>query len=288
MSTTPYLPPCPDDHPIFEPAVFNGLADHAAAFQAAQPFRHVVVDGLFRPEFLRRVAEAFYPLDDPRWHRFGDKSRQVKLALQSDYAQPPAVRELIHELNAEPLLRRLSALTGVQGLVPDPYLEGAGMHQIPPGGKLAVHVDFNKHSIMKLDRRLNLIVYLNEDWPDAYGGHLELWDRDMTHAVERVAPLFNRMVVFLTDDFSHHGHPDPLACPPGRTRKSVAMYYYSNGRPAEEIDAQADHSTLFVERPGEVFKAEKTLTVGHLKRAIKESLPAPVRALGKRLLGRDR
>lgn len=288
MSSTVHLPLCPDDHPIFEPSVFNRLDALADAFQTAQPFRHVVIDGLFRPEFLRQVAGAFYPIDDPRWHRFGDKSRQVKLALQSDYAQPAAVRALIHELNAEPLLRRLAAMTGVQGLVPDPYLEGAGMHQIPPGGKLAVHVDFNKHAIMNLDRRLNLIVYLNEDWDEAYGGHLELWDRGMTQAMQRVAPVFNRMVVFLTDDFSYHGHPDPLACPPGRSRKSVAMYYYTNGRPAEEINDQADHSTLFLARPGEVFKPESTVTLGHLKRAVKEALPSPLRALGKRLLGRDR
>jgi Rps23 Pro-64 3,4-dihydroxylase Tpa1-like proline 4-hydroxylase len=288
MADVPSLPRCPADHPIFEPAALDALGDGAIAFQQAEPFRHAVIDGLFRPEFLREVERSFYPVDDARWQRFGDPSRQVKLALQSDYHQPPAARALIHELNAEPFLRRLGQLTGLVGLVPDPYLEGAGLHQIAPGGKLAVHADFNKHSIMNLDRRLNLIVYLNEHWEDAWGGHLELWDREMTRAVTRVAPAFNRTIVFLTDDYSYHGHPDPLACPPDRARRSVAMYYYTNGRPASEINADAQHSTLFRERPGEAFAPEPVDAAGALKKRLKESLPAPVRALGRRLLGRDR
>jgi hypothetical protein len=280
-------------HPIFVPEIFDALGEHAEAFRTAQPYKHIVIDGLFNQEFLNAVIDEFYLPGDPRWHRFKDKSRQVKLMLQSEFELPSRVRELTRELNAEPFLRKLTELTGVTGLIPDPYLEGGGMHQIVTGGKLAIHADFNKHTIMKVDRRLNVLVYLNKDWEEAWGGHLELWDREMQSCVNRVTPVFNRMVVFLTDDFSYHGHPNPLACPPEKTRKSVAMYYYTNGRPAEELNSGDPHSTLFKARPDEVFTEPSRLASGatstlvRLDHALRRALPKPLKSFAKKLLGRE-
>ncbi len=74
----------------------------------------------------------------------------------------------------------------------------------------------------------------------------------MTACQERILPIANRCVIFSTTDFSLHGHPDPLACPPGRTRRSLALYYYTNGRPADEIGP--DHTTAFRARPGEAWR----------------------------------
>jgi hypothetical protein len=90
---------------------------------------------------------------------------------------------------------------------------------------------------------LNHIVYLNQDLRPEYGGSIELWNRDMTRREAAALPVWNRTIVFSTTDFSYHGHPEPLACPEGMTRKSVSFYYYSNGRPAEE--RSAPHDTLF-------------------------------------------
>ena len=70
------------------------------------------------------------------------------------------------------------------------------------------------------------------------GGHLELWDSGVKACEQRILPIFNRLVVFSTTDFSYHGHPDPLTCPDHRTRNSIALYYYSNGRPKSEIDVE--------------------------------------------------
>jgi hypothetical protein len=117
---------------------------------------------------------------------------------------------------------------------------------------LKVHADFNRHTRLQLDRRLNLLCYLNRDWREEYGGHLELWDREMKACVKRILPVFNRCVVFSTTDFSYHGHPDPLNCPKGWSRKSLALYYYTNGRPLDERSGQ--HSTLFQLRPGETVE----------------------------------
>jgi Rps23 Pro-64 3,4-dihydroxylase Tpa1-like proline 4-hydroxylase len=281
-----------EDHPIFDPEVFRSVSARAEEFQSAKPFKHLVIENLFRPQFLQAVHDDFYPPNDPRWHRFKDPSRQVKLMLQSEYQLPPSVKDLIRELNAEPFLRQLSVLTGIEGLIPDPYLVGGGMHQLLRGGKLAVHADFNKHTLMKLDRRLNLLVYLNEDWPDDYGGHLELWDRDMTRCEKRISPVFNRTVVFLTDDFSYHGNPDPVNCPEERGRKSVALYYYTNGRPAEELSPDGDHTTLFRERPDEVFQEPNALLTTMEQswyacvNGLRRSIPRPAVALAKKLLRR--
>lgn len=236
---------------IYRQEVFATLPTLTEKFQQAHPFLHIVIDNLFDNTTLQQVADAFYPAKDPRWHRFADPRRETKLASTNEMQLPFVVQQFIRELNAEQFLTQISALTGIPGLIPDPYLLGAGMHMIMPGGKLAIHADFNKHPIMNVDRRLNLLVYLNKDWHESYGGHLELWDRSMQTCAQRILPVFNRTVLFLTDDFSFHGHPEPLPCPAHRVRKSIAMYYYTNGRPAHELRAPGEHNTLFQDRPQE-------------------------------------
>ena len=134
-------------------------------------------------------------------------------------------------MSSPPVLRFLEALTGIEGLIPDPYFGGAGPHQILPGGFLKVHADFNWHPLLKLDRRLNLLVYLNKDWREEYGGQLELWDRDMARCERQILPVFNRTVVFSTTDFSFHGHPRPLACPGGE-EPQVGLVLLLHQRPA--------------------------------------------------------
>jgi Rps23 Pro-64 3,4-dihydroxylase Tpa1-like proline 4-hydroxylase len=144
-------------------------------------------------------------------------------------------------------LEWLEDMTGIAGLLPDPHMIGGGPHEIRRGGKLAVHADFNRHPHTGLDRRLNVLLYLNREWQQAWGGHLELWDLNRERC-KQIAPVFNRLVVFATTSTSWHGHPVPLTCPPGVYRRSIAFYYYTDGRPAHE--SMGDHSTVFVDTPG--------------------------------------
>jgi hypothetical protein len=211
----------------------------------AEPFPHVVVDGLFPARDLDAILAAFPDPDQIAWRRF-DNPQEKKLGSTHTAELPPPIRQFLYFMNSAPMLLFLQALTGIEGLIPDPYYGGAGLHQILPGGFLNIHADFNWHPLLRLDRRLNLIVYLNHDWKEEYGGHIELWNRDMTQCVRRVLPVFNRTIVFSTTDSSYHGHPRPLACPDPMSRKSVSLYYYTNGRPAEE--RSAPHDTLF-QRP---------------------------------------
>tara|TARA_Y100000287_G_scaffold143386_1_gene118113 strand:- start:3 stop:521 length:519 start_codon:yes stop_codon:yes gene_type:complete len=133
-------------------------------------------------------------------------------------------------------------LTGIEEiLIPDPYFLGGGLHEIKKGGFLKIHSDFNFHPQMKLSRRLNLLLYLNKDWQEDYGGHIEFWDRSMKECGKKFLPIFNRMVIFSTTHSSFHGHPEPLNCPETRSRKSIALYYYSNGRPKNEVHKDLDN-----------------------------------------------
>jgi len=224
-------------------------AQLAAGYRSAQPFPHVVLDGFFAPDTLRAViAEIPSPLHEPerlfRRHEAG--LTHGKFAFRDVPALGPASISLINTLNSKPFVEFLSALTGIPGLIPDPHLEGGGFHQIVRGGMLHVHADFNVHPVLRVHRRLNLLVYLNEGWQTEWGGALELWPEDMRAATHSIAPVFNRTVIFATTDTSYHGHPEPLACPPDVVRRSLALYYYAM-RPADV----EEHSTLWQRRPAD-------------------------------------
>jgi 2-oxoglutarate-Fe(II)-dependent oxygenase superfamily protein len=68
---------------------------------------------------------------------------------------------------------------------------------------------------------------LNPRWRDNWGGAIELWNRDVRECVAKVPPLLNDALIFETNDISYHGFPEPLRCPEGESRKSVALYYYT-------------------------------------------------------------
>jgi hypothetical protein len=219
-----------------------------AAYASAHPFPHTFIDDFLPDDVLDGVLAEFPRPDRPDWFAF-DSANERKLATKDDTAMGPATRHLLAELNSAAFVDFLERLTGIEGLIPDPHLVGGGLHQITRGGHLKVHADFNRHPRTGLERRLNVLVYLNRDWKDEYGGAFELWSRDMSTREAAILPLFNRCVVFSTTSTSFHGHPDPLNCPEGETRKSMALYYYTKDRPADE--GGAEHNTLFRARPGE-------------------------------------
>ncbi|CAM3909013.1 hypothetical protein VA7868_01142 [Vibrio aerogenes CECT 7868] len=206
---------------------------HHEAYNQAEPFRHIVLDH-FLPEKEAKAALKAFPkptsdiwldwtkrdtVHQPKKQGIGHASRLKGV--------DPDLLTLLHAFNAYPFLNFLEKLTGIKGLLPDPYFNGGGLHQILSGGKLAVHTDFNHLESLNIYRRLNVIFYLNQDWKDSYNGHLELWDKHGKTCVKSVAPRFNRLVVFNTDKGSLHGHPKPLSTPDGVTRKSIALYYYT-------------------------------------------------------------
>src|SRR5579883_1005387 len=194
---------------LFERQSLLELADRLhEEFQLASPFKHVVIDDFLPDAILERVLEEYPEPEQAPWQVF-NTDREVKLALADVTLMGPVTRQLLDEFNGQVFIDFLERLTGIQGLIPDPHYLGGGLHQIRRGGLLKVHADFNRHQRLRLDRRLNGLLYLNKDWPESFGGHLELWNAEMTRCVKRILPIFNRFVLFATTDDSNHGHPDP-------------------------------------------------------------------------------
>lgn len=220
-----------------------------ATYAKAFPFPHIVIDNFVDTDLLQRVLDEFpAPSDAVGWIKHNDV-RQLKLGFPHYEKLGSKTKQLIEYLSSDVFISFLENLSGITGLFPDPYYEGAGLHQIEKEGFLKVHADFNWHKKLQAHRRLNLLLYLNQNWSDEYGGYLELWDKNMTKRCQSIKPIFNRCVIFSTTDESYHGHPQPLKCPESMTRKSLALYYYSATRPESEMSKA--HDTLFQKCPGE-------------------------------------
>lgn len=245
-------------------------------YKQDKPFPNISFNNFFNPSFLDKVLEEFPDLSNQDSKEFKNK-REIKLQGKGEKYFGFYTKQLMHYLNSEPFLKFLQELTGIEEtLLPDPYFIGGGQHETKKGGFLKIHADFNKHTTTKLDRRLNLLVYLNKDWKSEYGGHFELWDKEMTQCVKKVLPSFNTIALFSTTDFSYHGLPDPLQCPENMSRKSLALYYYSNGRPTEEIiSGQENHGTLFKARKNSE-EDKKAVSLRHNFRAIIKDFIPPI------------
>ncbi|HUZ33524.1 MAG TPA: 2OG-Fe(II) oxygenase [Xanthobacteraceae bacterium] len=248
------------------------------SYMHAKPFPHIILDDFFDPDLIESVLAEFPKPDAIPWQTF-DSAHEIKLASAAEASFGPVTRLLMYHLNSITFLEFVGRITGIDNLIPDPSFEGGGLHQIVRGGKLGVHADFNRHRKFGLDRRLNLLLYLNKDWHEEYGGHLQLWDRDMSRCEAKVLPIFNRVMIFGTTDFTYHGHPDPLQCPEGMTRKSLALYYFSNGRPADEVTGE--HSTIFRERDKNDFRLT---SAQRLRRIASDVLPPIIARQLRRLL----
>lgn len=213
------------------------------AYTSNKPFPHIVLDDFIDPEVLERVRlEAAAVRRSDYYEKFVDrKTDHNKYAFSPDVIGPEGSR-LINFLNSGEFVGYLEKLTGIEGLLADPSYFGGGLHKIQSGGYLEIHTDFNLLKRYKLERRLNLLLYLNKDWQPDYNGNLELWDRSTMSQAASIPPLFNRCVVFSTTNDSLHGHPVPLNLPRGVERMSIALYYYTNTWQSAIIQ---EHSTLF-------------------------------------------
>jgi hypothetical protein len=215
----------------------------------AEPFPHIVIDNFLPLPFIEEILSLFptEKLADDRFYENGYTGLHKRQVLPESCEQK--VRSIFHFFNSAPVLQFLEGLTTIDSLIGDPYFSGGGFHEIFKGGKLGVHADFRINEQLHLNRRINMLIYLNKNWDPDFGGNLELWDKGMNAKVVSVSPLFNRCVIFNTDADSFHGHPDSLNTPISVTRKSIALYYYTASKKVYE-DTPA-HSTMFVARPSD-------------------------------------
>lgn len=225
-------------------------------YQTNQPYPHIVIDNFLDIDVVNRIYNDFPKPDQIDFYKY-DNPLEKKLAMDQIAKLPESISEVFLNFNSPTFLKFLENLTGIDGLIPDPYLRGGGIHQSVNKGKLDIHIDFNKHPKLNLERRLNVLLYLNKDWKEEYNGDFQLWkghvDKNGKHVLEslekRVYPIFNRFVAFSTSEKSYHGFPEPISCPEDVTRKSIALYYYTVDRPEEE--KVNSHSTTFIKLPNE-------------------------------------
>lgn len=230
---------------------------HAAAdelrreFRTAEPFPHVVIDGFLDATLCRRLADDFPAYDTERfrneWGELGKAWHEDVSRLGEAYAT------LDRGLRSPEFLGLLGRISGIPNLLFDPHYFGGGTHENLHGMELDPHVDFNLHPETKLHRRLNLLLYLNEEWHDAWGGALELhtnpWLHPALDEVKTISPLLNRCVIFETSDRSWHGFRR-IDLPPERrtlSRRSFAMYLYTRERPA--LPLIPHDITIYTDRP---------------------------------------
>jgi Rps23 Pro-64 3,4-dihydroxylase Tpa1-like proline 4-hydroxylase len=213
-------------------------------YLAAQPFPHVAIDDFLPVALLDRCLMDF-PSASNAEETFDRDQERLKRSFSPDRL-PGSSRQLFYSFNSRPFIQVIENITGIKGLIPDPYFLGGGFHEIAQGGHLSVHSDFNHHVPMNLERRINVLIYLNRNWEEAYGSQLELWDVSMTKCVKSYVPLFNRCVIFNTTSSSNHGNPQPVQHPGGVPRRSIALYYYT----ATWDGTKRTHTTQFRVRPG--------------------------------------
>jgi hypothetical protein len=243
----------------------------ASDYCFAEPFPHIVLDN-FLPDDVARFALDNFPaqqLESDRVFEMGYAGLHKRQILPEDCNAN--ARRLFHFFNSQPMLDFLGGLSSIQGLIPDPYFDGGGYHETASGGKLGIHADFRINERLHLSRRMNVIIYLNEDWKDEYGGFLELWDRKMVAKQREVAPVFNRCVIFNTDADSYHGHPDPMTLPAGVLRRSIALYYYTASR--EIYRELPNNNTIYMARPTDDAGVKKEARLLRFDQHLRQWIP---------------
>lgn len=249
-------------------------------YVVAKPWPHIVVNDAFPERLLDMVAAECTALQEARLITT-NTDFLVKQEISDGLG--PATQHLLNLVDSARFREFISAVTGVGDLLCDPTHKFAGVHRTPPGGFTKIHRDFEVHPTTGLFHRVNLLVYLNRDWPEAYGGSLELWPADMSALGCRIFPRFNTMILWETHGATLHGLPDPVTCPPGRMRLSVASYYYTTSR---RIAASGERRVRYwAARPGEDQAIERMCWQDHLRTLIPDPLYSVLRAARDRISG---
>lgn len=234
--------------PVNYELLTQGLADKRAAYAAAAPYPHMVFDNVLTEAAFEGAVSEFPAIRDEFWKGYLHVNETKYSNTQPD-SWGPTLQRVAKEFCSPRFVEFLQQLTGIDDLMPDWTMDGGGLHQTLRGGHLNVHADFTTHHTHEnWARRVNILLYLNREWPDEWGGKLELWDKGMTAVQGRVVPAGNRMLVFSTGVDTFHGHPDGLTCPPDQARRSMALYYFT------EEESAVRHSTNYRARPEDGLK----------------------------------
>lgn len=202
----------------------------------AQPFEHIVIDNFLNIEYANELHDLF-PVTFDNWYKY-ENPIEVKYTYDKIDELDEKIQLYFHLLSSEFLINMFRKLTAIEDLTYDEYLHGAGLHCHPKHGRLNIHLDYEKHPITGKERRLNVIYFLSKEWKSEWNGQNELWNKSVTECVKKTDVVFNRAIIFKTNDISWHGLPRKILCPEDHFRKSLAFYYVS---PLNSIKKEDDY-----------------------------------------------
>ena len=218
---------------------YDIMRSHFRNFNESEPFNHIVIDNFFEDDVVEKLVDEFPDYESDQWHVY-DNALEHKKTCNEWNKFSKHTYSVMNHLNSNEFLSKMSLLTN-EKLFSDPGLHGGGWHIHGRGGKLNVHLDYDIHPKMQLQRKLNLIVYMTKDWNPEWGGGLEFWSHDDVtngpkECVTKIENVFNRAVLFDTTQNSWHGLPEPLNCPENTYRRSLAVYYLHT--PSQIVDGR--------------------------------------------------
>lgn len=222
-----------------------------SSYSKAYPFPHIIIDN-FLPETIANEIHKELVINDTWYREENDWLQDYQVnkfflpngqenGVKEIYSSTPRTSLVIDYLNSKEFLVYLEELTGISNLYSDSeFMHGGGIHKINNGGQLSVHLDYSVHPITKKTRKVNLLLYLNPNWNPEWGGNLELWTKNNSHAASSIEPFFNRCVIFTISPIAFHGHPEPMNCPNDVSRYSLALYYFTDEQP------EIEHEVVFM------------------------------------------
>jgi hypothetical protein len=253
-------------------------------FRGAVPFPYIVIENFLQPTAAEELAGCYPSFDQALRDGFAFKAvnEQRKVQISEVEKFPEPVRRLNEAISSPKFLADIEYITGIPRLLVDQDLAGGGMHLTGSGGRLDVHVDFNRIEERQLFRRLNILLYLQPVWKAEWGGQIELWDKNVKVRHESCLPALNRCLIFETSDISYHG-VRPVTAPSDVVRQSFAAYYYTREAPQRNVTS---HSTIFRARPDEKFRGLVKMPAERLLQGIHDRV-GRTKKLVKALIGRE-
>lgn len=227
------------------------LSSKASGTYFSEPFQHIVIDDFLPADLAHDILRAFPKSSDECWERSNDEGIEIKARTnwKSEFDIPDGLSGIIRVFNSAPLLTSIGDALSIPKLMGDSYFSGGGLNLSERGGLLDIHVDGNYHDASGMNRRVNLLYYLNPNWDPSWGGEFGIYNDGGEVLVKSIAPLFNRCVIFDTHDKSYHGLPNPINFPADDPRRSILLYYYTVAkRPTDQIVEDKPHSALWKSR----------------------------------------
>jgi hypothetical protein len=214
------------------------------------PIDHIVIDDFYPEHLLEILASEFEDYESNYWHVYSNSIEEKKTCNQWNLFKGYTYNYFLNILSKD-ITNALSEKFDIK-VEADYGLHGGGQHIHSFNGNLNPHLDYSIHPKIKLQRRINAIFYLTDDYKEEDGGHFGLWGNESPEKpgalINEYAPIFNRIVIFNTSQNSWHGLSRLYSPHSNKYRKSLASYYVSE----PSVSALQNTRALFAPREAQL------------------------------------